>query len=1628
MKKTHGFRRIALVAATLAGLGIARQPLAEDIDLYVGGQAVTGGSVNVLIVLDNTSNFSSNNQGFADEYDADGDGNTTENGTQGSIEIGTLNEIAQTLGDTVNLGLMQYADAGGGYPVFAVRSMNNTTKTAFSNLSSIMKANVGTPQYKGPANADYDDLLNSVLRYFNSFARYKDLNSQGDLRDYTGNTVPIDRTALGSFGYSGTPSNTDYTGNYVGPSSADENCTKNYVIFIGNGYPSQSANTKVTKFNETVALFSPAPTPSSAAIAAADSLGQYAPYWTRFMKMYGVQNGTTWNNITSYAVDVCKNGCDNGSGPDQSTLLKSIAAQGGGKYFKSTSKSEIKAALTQIFAEIQAVNSVFASATLPISVNTQGTYENQVYVGVFRPDADARPRWYGNLKEYKFGRYCDADGNDQVLIDTTRTLTSGIITATHTGTASGAVTGTFSGNVTGVDGTVTAVSGTVSGTVTGSTTVYLAAAKSGGSPGTSGSPGTGAGSGTVTGTITGSGTGTGTSSFTGTFVDTPSLSGSYTITDERMGDDVAAATCPSGTTLKLYLADKHGYRAIDESGNTGFIDLQARSYWSGASTFWATTPNNTAGSSDLPDGPDVERGGAAYRLRTKWAGQATSTNPDGRKVYTCLGTCLAAVVGNSARTLSSNVISTTNTEVTGKAEMQVPSGTATVALSQSNNLVTATATAAHGFGSVGATVAGVTIAGATPTDYNGSKTITVTSTTQFTYPLTVEPDVTVTDAATATRAGVNVNITAMTFTPTTPGLTTVTVTTDAAHNLNPGDSTTIANAATSALNGTFTTIAPTSGTTITYQATLPDNPGTETTHGTSVVGTQSETHATITYTTSQCKTGAAAGCFIVESTSNLGNQYAAGASVTISGAVPTVYNGTWTISAVGSSCIGVPNGNQTKYCVTKAAVSYTSPDTGTGRTASSQGVLSEAVSITRASGNTYATVTATDGAHAFADGEAITISGASKSQYNGSWTISNTASPTFRISPVTLTPSASPSGTITATLSGATAGPDINNLILWTRGKDLWEDEDGNSSLTNVRATVHGDVLHARPVVVNYGGSTGIVGFYGSNDGFLRAVSGGLADTDGAELWSFVPEEFLDYNKLSRRYKNDQLVLYPNTGCSTTSPATRDYFWDGPVTAYQTTDLATTYIFAGMRRGGRSIYALDVSSPTEPKLLWRISNTKINNTASTDYSELGQTWSEPKVVKLKGTNAGTAETLVALAFGAGYDSTVEDKPVGSQRTVTMGRGVYIANAATGARVALLEAPSGATPYSFAAEVMPLDIDNDGYIDRIYAVDTGGNVYRFDANQGVAITSSGYWTSYIIAKVGDVDNNGGTDARKFLFAPEVLPFKLGGQIKVNVLVGSGDREKPLPNFKATGAPSTLSCTTTNLYSGTPAGTYYPSGTSTTAYQSYKVQDHFFAMIDDVQYGADAATANTSPIVIANLKQINSSTVGTTTLSAGFDVSNPGIYRGWTIALNNSPNNTSTNNEEKVVNQARVVGGVAYFATSTPALPDVSANICSNLGEARGYAVDPFTGLPAINRTDSDGTNTFSELDYSTKFSGGGLPPTVTAGVVTIGGTPYRFIIGSGSSSVTSASSIAGTRNIVNLRGTRSRLYWSYGADN
>ena len=65
-----------------------------------------------------------------------------------------------------------------------------------------------------------------------------------------------------------------------------------------------------------------------------------------------------------------------------------------------------------------------------------------------------------------------------------------------------------------------------------------------------------------------------------------------------------------------------------------------------------------------------------------------------------------------------------------------------------------------------------------------------------------------------------------------------------------------------------------------------------------------------------------------------------------------------------------------------------------------------------------------------------------------------------------------------------------------------------------------------------------------------------------------------------------------------------------------------------LRRGGREYYALDVTSKTAPKFMWKVTN------ATSGFGELGYTFSEPAFTKLGSTDV--------FVVGAVYDTYFDD--------------------------------------------------------------------------------------------------------------------------------------------------------------------------------------------------------------------------------------------------------------------------------------------------------------------------------------------------------------------------------------------------
>lgn len=1620
-------RHIARVLLVLwLGLG-SHTGQAEDIDVYVGGEDTTGAAANVLIVLDNTSNFSNENEKLLDAS-----GNVV---TNGYAEAAALITALQSVDNGVNIGLMMYGgpfkdDDGfkdgstsdsGGYPIFAIREKATAGATLGALIAKI-QANVGDEAYKGPTSASYADLSNSIFRYFNGLHAFNDVDSGvntrtggNDFRDWPGNTQPTLtgvtlRSALAGSGYTTAATPDSYTTTartHLAPPEANGGCAKNFVIFVGNAYPSKDTDvtTATTRINAaaaelqaklTAAGLTMPVTPDLTAIATATSLTQFAPYWMRFMYDYGVPSlvddpaSTTtpkarlWNRITTYTVDVCNQGCDSNDGPKQGELLKSMASNGGGKYYRSKSLAQLEQDFKAIFAEIQSVNSAFASATLPISVNTQGTFENQVYIGVFRPDGSSGPRWMGNLKGYKFGRYCDFDGK---VWDGTKLVS--------------------------------------------------------------------------------------TSSENSVLVDplrTQPISGTYTSSDERIADDVLLATCGyykdasennvEKISVKLYLADKYGYPAISQKLLTGFFDDKATSFWTTDSgTYWQFKPARGQNDSDLPDGGLVERGAAAQRLRAKWAEAPVSPYPDGRKMFTCLSDCLG-----SAKPVSLTAFYDDSGTVT-TALPKAPTVPVNIsAMSRTGNVVSVTTSTDHGL-SAGSSI---NITGATPTAYAGSKVVTeVSDTTHFKYSVAETPAQNDGGSVSATDFG-DFGVSSVVIAgPSLSGgavVATATLTMSGTGNgtYTSASTPTIEGANQSFVNGGPKTITKIDSTSFTYGVTV--SPA-ETTYATRKTAGLTGTVKSGTDTTALTITEAyylTTGKAVIKLATaiNSNGQYAINKVAAITSA-PAPYtkagqlSSSWTVAGRGVDCDSdIPTAGSDKnfwFCVTLANDQlYASTDPGTTILAKFPSGTAYPLTIVRTPGSDTALATIGTSHTGLAGITSVFVAGTS--DYNGTWTISATditsnSDTSFSLvigvgQPVTAR------GPVQPTLSSAQATPELAHpetadLIAWIRGKDVWEDENLNGSKADVRASIHGDVLHARPAVVNYGSDAtygGIFAFYGSNEGLLRGVKVGTDDTKGEELWSFIPEEFVDYAKMERLYLAKPKIRYPSLSCNISpTPVARDYFWDGPIAVYQSPELDAnkrplkTWLFAGMRRGGHALYAFDVTDPATPKLKWRISNTKINSVDSTVFAKLGQTWSEPKIVNLKhlpATVGGPTETL-ALVFGGGYDETTEDVPTGAVRSeATSGYGVFVVNADTGALITHLLPPRDAStnPYrSVPADVTPVDTNADNYLDRIYAVDTGGNILRFDANTtrelGSPSPTSDYWASYRVAKLGDVAIDGGEDDRKLMQQPAAVRFTLAdNRSGYNILVGSGNREKPLANrlpaatlantrLGTDGGARALTCTT---------GSYYPDS----YYYSTQVKDRFFGVMDFDQ--TDPDTYDTTPITESNLQPVN---VNPSTL-VKFDFTTS--LKGWYVDLKYNPYQPTAFTwwEEKLVNSPKIEQGVVYFSTNTPQGADVNNGVCSNLGTALAYAIDPFTGLPAFNRdqtVDINGKRTYSANDYASKVAGGGLPPSVTSGTVKIGEEFYRASIGTGGTGKESKSAQEGERTDFSVPASKTSIYWLYGAD-
>lgn len=511
---------------------------------------------------------------------------------------------------------------------------------------------------------------------------------------------------------------------------------------------------------------------------------------------------------------------------------------------------------------------------------------------------------------------------------------------------------------------------------------------------------------------------------------------------------------------------------------------------------------------------------------------------------------------------------------------------------------------------------------------------------------------------------------------------------------------------------------------------------------------------------------------------------------------------------------------------------------------------------------------------------------------------------------------------------------DVTSYLEWAKGKNVDGVKLDDGTTPVMRPDVFGDPLHSKPLVINYGNSIRVV--IGTNAGALHMFEDSGDSVN--ENWAFMPKEFFkNIKSLRDNYATDEKV-YGIDGSITSY--VKDINGDGIINGAD-----KVWIFFGLRRGGSSYYALDISDPSAPTRLWQI------DASSTGFAELGQSWSQPKLGYSKLNVAGVGDSAVAapvLFFGGGYDIAKDaDTPGVSD---TKGRAIYMVDAALGTLKWSLAPENSTTSFtgtdSIPSSIGILDSDGDGLVDRLYTGDTGGNIWRVDMPSASATDTDNPWTVFKLAELGGATNS--TDLRFFnepsivrTFISETIETEVtdedGQTTKIvshqekpydAVLIGSGDRSNPI-------------------------------GVDTS--------DSFF-MIKDEQIKTQSFYSASEPTIPATILKSDlynytnnpfaqaMTTQARETLEIA--VSNKS---GWYIDLEDTG--------EKSTAEAIVINGIVYFTTFIPPNLDPTVVHCEP-PNGRGilYAVDLALGTAIYNWSETQGEgDTEPELERKVEIS-------------------------------------------------------------
>ena len=280
------------------------------------------------------------------------------------------------------------------------------------------------------------------------------------------------------------------------------------------------------------------------------------------------------------------------------------------------------------------------------------------------------------------------------------------------------------------------------------------------------------------------------------------------------------------------------------------------------------------------------------------------------------------------------------------------------------------------------------------------------------------------------------------------------------------------------------------------------------------------------------------------------------------------------------------------------------------------------------------------------------------------------------------------------------------NMVNYLRGQYTYEDRASNADIDKLfrkRDAILGDALESQPAFIgkpvfsypytaydlfkaDNASRAGAV-YMGTNDGMMHA----FASATGVETWAYIPSMVIpnmwkladfDYSNRHTNFVNGSAI----TTDVCTNPCAAKTDWK-------------TILVAGLNGGGRGYYALDITIPTSPKLLWEF--TTAAGLGKIKDDDVGYSYGQPVITR---KNDGTWVVMVT----SGYNNISPGDGGGH---------LFVLNALTGQIISKVSTGVGSTTTpSGLAKIAAYNTEPPGNAaGYTYGGDLFGNLWRFNIN-------------------------------------------------------------------------------------------------------------------------------------------------------------------------------------------------------------------------------------------------------------------------------------------------------------------------